>query len=49
MEQNFKRIDDKDKLKIYLEGVLDSEKYQHLNLEDVFNGILNKEKKFKTT
>jgi len=42
-----KRIDDKEKLKIYLEGVLDNKKYQHLNLEDVFNGILNKEKNLK--
>ena len=42
-----KRIEDKDKLKIYLEGVLEDDKYVHLKLDDVFQGVLKKESKLK--
>jgi len=42
-----KRIENKDNLKIYLEGVLDDDKFLHLKLDDVFQGIVNKEKNLK--
>ena len=42
-----KRIEDKDKLKIYLEGVLEDDKYAHLKFDDVFQGIVKKENNLK--
>ncbi|MDB9784499.1 DUF1998 domain-containing protein [Pelagibacteraceae bacterium] len=39
-----KKLEDKQKLKAWLEGFLDDSKFSHLKFENVFNAILEKEK-----
>ena len=39
-----KRLEDKNKLKSWLEGYLDDSKFSHLKFENIFNAILEKEK-----